>query len=357
VAETSGEKKHDASPMRRERARNEGQIPRSQDLVSALVLMAAVLTLMSIGPGMLRTLASLVVHSIESAVTINRSQEQVLASLKGSFEYAGLGVAPLLVAVLLASLLANLGMTGWLFLPDKLAADFSRINPVQGFKRLFSLQNVMRLVFGLSKIAVLTAVVLLALSGQWSVLLSISGVSLLTLGQFLWETTMRVGLQASVVLLVLALAEYSFQRWKHEQDIKMTDEEIREELKSTQGDPLLKARRRRVQRELAGQRLQQEVPKADVVITNPTEFAVALRYDPQSMAAPIVLAKGADAMAATIRRIALDNGIPVLERKVLARALFHDVEVGQPIPAKEYAAVAEVLRYVYEIQGRPLPTL
>lgn len=343
--------------MRRERARNEGQIPRSQDLVSAVVLMAAVLTLMSIGPGVLRTLASLVVHSIESAVTINRSQEQVLASLKGSFEYAGLGVVPLLVAVLLASLLANLGMTGWLFLPDKLAADFSRINPVQGFKRLFSLQNVMRLIFGLSKIAVLTGVVLLALGGQWSQLLSISGVSLLSVGQFLWDTTMRVGLQASVVLLVLALAEYSFQRWKHEQDIKMTDEEVREELKSTQGDPMLKARRRRVQRELAGQRLQQEVPKADVVITNPTEFAVALRYDPESMAAPMVLAKGADAMAATIRRIALDNGIPVLERKVLARALFHEVEVGQPIPAKEYAAVAEVLRYVYEIQGRPLPTL
>ncbi len=343
--------------MRRERARNEGQIPRSQDLVSALVLMAAVLTLMSLGPGLLRTLASLVVHSIESAVAINRSQEQVLASLKGSFQYAGLGVVPLLFAVLLASLLANLGMTGWLFLPDKLAADFTRINPVQGFKRLFSLQNVMRLIFGLSKIAVLTGVVLLALSGQWSQLLSISGVSLLTVGEFLWDTTMRVGLQASVVLLVLALAEYSFQRWKHEQDIKMTDEEVREELKSTQGDPLLKARRRRVQRELAGQRLQQEVPKADVVITNPTEFAVALRYDPESMAAPIVLAKGADAMAATIRRIALDNGIPVLERKALARALFHEVEVGKPIPSKEYAAVAEVLRYVYEIQGRPLPTL
>jgi flagellar biosynthetic protein FlhB len=357
VAETSGEKKHDASPMRRERARNEGQIPRSQDLVSALVLMAAVLTLMSLGPGLLRTLASLVVHSIESAVTINRSQEQVLASLKGSFQYAGLGVVPLLFAVLFASLLANLGMTGWLFLPDKLAADFTRINPVQGFKRLFSLQNVMRLIFGLSKIAVLTGVVLLALSGQWSQLLSISGVSLLTVGEFLWDTTMRVGLQASVVLLVLALAEYSFQRWKHEQDIKMTDEEVREELKSTQGDPLLKARRRRVQRELAGQRLQQEVPKADVVITNPTEFAVALRYDPESMAAPIVVAKGADAMAATIRRIALDNGIPVLERKALARALFHEVEVGKPIPSKEYAAVAEVLRYVYEIQGRPLPTL
>jgi flagellar biosynthetic protein FlhB len=155
----------------------------------------------------------------------------------------------------------------------------------------------------------------------------------------------------------LAVIDYAFQRWRYEQDLRMTDEELREEFKMTQGDPQTKARRRRVQRELAAQRLQADVPKADVVVTNPTELAIALKYDPYTMKAPIVIAKGAALVAARIRKIALESGIPIVERKPLAQALFKQVDIGKPIPVTEYNAVAEVLKYVYQVQGKKMPDL
>ena len=161
----------------------------------------------------------------------------------------------------------------------------------------------------------------------------------------------------AIALVVLSVVDYAFQRWKYEQDLRMTDEDLREEMKMTQGDPHTKSRRRKVQRELAQQRLSVDVPKADVVVTNPTELAIALQYDPKTMKAPIVLAKGADLVAAKIRKIALENGIPIVERKPLAQALFKQVDVGKPIPLSEYAAVAEVLKYVYQVKGKSVNEL
>ncbi len=176
-------------------------------------------------------------------------------------------------------------------------------------------------------------------------------------GAYVWTVTIDLVRQAAFSLLILAIVEFGFQKWKYEQDLRMTDEEVREEMKSTQGDPQIKARRRRVQRELASQRLMADVPKADVVVTNPTELAIALKYDPKTMKAPIVLAKGADAVAARIRKIALENGIPIVERKPLAQALFKNVDIGKPIPNEQYAAVAEVLKYVYQVKKQSVSDL
>jgi flagellar biosynthetic protein FlhB len=158
-----------------------------------------------------------------------------------------------------------------------------------------------------------------------------------------------------VALLVLALLEFAFQRWKHEQDLMMTDQELRDELKETEGDPQVAARRKQVQRQMATNRINNDVPNADVVVSNPTELAVAIRYDPQTTPAPIVLAKGAGAIAQRIRRIALEHGIPVVERKPLAQVLYKTVDVGDVVPPDQYQAVAEVLRYVYQLQGKEIP--
>ncbi|MDZ7619611.1 MAG: EscU/YscU/HrcU family type III secretion system export apparatus switch protein, partial [Patescibacteria group bacterium] len=155
--------------------------------------------------------------------------------------------------------------------------------------------------------------------------------------------------------VILALLDYAYQKWKHEQDLRMTTQEVREEMKNLEGDPQVMARRRQVQRELARQRLEGAVPKADVVVTNPTELAVAIQYDPTTMAAPIVVAKGAGILAQRIRQIALENGIPVVERKPLAQALYREVDVNHPVPKEKYAAVAEVLAYVYQLQGKKIP--
>jgi len=166
----------------------------------------------------------------------------------------------------------------------------------------------------------------------------------------LW-TTIKIG----IALLVLAILDYGFQRWKHEQDLKMTPQEVREELRNLEGDPHIIARRKAVQRQLVLNRLSETVPKADVVITNPTELAVAVQYEPETMAAPIVVAKGAGVMAQRIRRLAIENNIPIVEKKPLAQALYRDVDVNQPIPQDKYAAVAEILAYVYQLKGKEIP--
>jgi flagellar biosynthetic protein FlhB len=166
----------------------------------------------------------------------------------------------------------------------------------------------------------------------------------------LW-TCLKVG----VALLILALFDYGYQRWKHERDLRMTAQEVREELKKLQGDPQIIARRRAIQRQLVLNRIGATVPKADVVVTNPTELAIAIQYDLETMEAPIVVAKGAGAVAQRIRRIALEHQVPIVERKELARALYRQVDVGRPIPPEQYAAMAEVLRYVYQLKGKTLP--
>jgi flagellar biosynthetic protein FlhB len=166
------------------------------------------------------------------------------------------------------------------------------------------------------------------------------------------ELAFTLGLRMAIALLILAIIDYVYQRWRNEQDLKMTKEEVREELKRMDGDPTLKRRRREIQMQMAIRRIKTAVPKADVIITNPTELAIAIQYDSDTMRAPKVVAKGADLMAKRIRELAIENGVPIVERKPLARALYQTVDVGQEIPGKFYKAVAEILAYVYELTGR-----
>ncbi len=180
--------------------------------------------------------------------------------------------------------------------------------------------------------------------------LALPGVAAFIIKILFW-TTVKIG----VALFILAILEYAFQKWKHEQDLKMTSQEVREEMRNLEGDPQIAARRRAVQRQLALNRMGEAVPNADVVITNPTELAVAIKYKPEKMVAPVVVAKGAGVLAKRIRRLALEHGIPIVEKKPLAQALYREVEVDQAIPQDKYAAVAEILAYVYQLKGKDVP--
>jgi len=244
-----------------------------------------------------------------------------------------------------------------LFLPDKLAPDISRLNPLKGFGRIFSMAGVMRLTFGLFKMLVVATVALSSLYYQRETLLALSALSVIQIAVFLIDVLLWTALKVGVALLILAVLDFAFQRWKHEQDMKMTQQEVREEMKNLEGDPQVRARRRQVQRQLAINQLSQSVPKADVVVTNPTELAIAIQYDPETMAAPIVLAKGAGMIAQRIRRMALEHGIPIVEKKPLAQALYREVDINQPVPHDKYAAVAEILAYVYQLKGKKAPDL
>lgn len=357
MADSGGEKKHDPTDYRRQKAREEGNVVRSPDLTSAVLLLAGVILLDFTGPQIFRMLIELIQEEINRPLDWQADPQTAVLQVVRLISKGSLALLPLLGGVLCTSLVVHFAQVGPLWLPDKLGIDFTRINPIQGFQRLFTIVNASKLGFGLFKIGLVSGILLMGVWTRWESILALGGASVETVGQFVWTTMIDLCRNVAAALLILSVVDYAFQRWKYEQDLRMTDEELREEMKMMQGDPQVKSRRRRIQRDIAAQRLTADVPKADVVVTNPTELAIALRYDPLTMKAPIVVAKGASLVAAKIRKIALEHGIPIVERKPLAQALFKQVEVGQAIPLSEYAAVAEVLKYVYQVQGRSISDL
>ena len=257
--------------------------------------------------------------------------------------------------MLVAGVLVNVTQTGVVFSTKKITPKLSHINPLSGVKKIVSLQGVARLGFGLFKVLVIAVVACFAIAYYGDAILQMGELSVPQIASTLFRCLMGTCVWIGLALFVLAILEFAFQKWKHEQDLRMTDQEVRDELKETEGDPQVAARRRMVQRQMMMQRAENEVPNADVVVSNPTELAIAIQYDPLTMPAPIVVAKGAGVLAQKIRRLALENGIPVVERKPLAQVLYKMVEVGDVIPADHYQAVAEVLRYVYQLQGKEIP--
>lgn len=357
MAEQAGEKTQDATPHRREEARKQGQVAYSQDLGSAVLLIVAVLLLRYWGGGLAGVAGEFTRHQLGSVPPLNIHTPGVLAQSKSIFDSWGSHLLPILGLLAVAGVLASVFQTGLLFVPSRLSPDISRLNPLAGVRRIFSLTGAMKLSFGLFKIAVISIIAATVVYQRYADVLYSSGFDCGDLALFLVDVLLATALWVGIGLLVLALFDYAYQRWKHEQDLKMTHREVLDELKNLQGDPQIIARRRAVQRQMALNRIGDKVPKADVVVTNPTELAVALQYDAAEMRAPIVLAKGAGVIAQRIRRLALENNIPVVERKPLAQLLYKEVEVNQPIPDKSYAAVAEVLAYVYQLKGSKIPNL
>lgn len=352
MSEQFGDKSQDPTPHRREQAREHGQSARSQDLGSSLVLLGGLLALTWFGGELAGAMADLVDRYLAGEAWLTTDIARVTAEYRGILTVLATGLLPILAALLLVSILSGLMQVGIRFLPEKLFPDLARIDPLKGFARLFSLANVVRLGFGLVKVLLVVSVAYLCVDSQRNAVLSLAGLDTLQVGAYLIEVLMGTGMKVGAALLLLGILDYGFQWWRHEQDLRMTGQEVREELRNLQGDPQVAARRRAVQRQLAINRLSKTVPKADVVITNPTELAVAIQYDAETMPAPVVVAKGAGILAQRIRRLALEHGIPIVEKKPLARALYKDVEVQQPIGHDMYAAVAEVLAYVYQLKGK-----
>ena len=227
-----------------------------------------------------------------------------------------------------------------------------KISPLAGLKRLFSKRTAMKLVMNLAKVGVIAAVAYQTISTYLPKLVNISSAQFLPVFACGAHMVFILGLRLAAVLLVLALLDYAFQKYQTVQDMRMSKEEVREELKRMEGDPTMRQRRRNVAKQLAAQRMSQAVPQADVVVTNPTELAIALKYDHETMAAPKVVAKGAGFIAQRIREIAAENDVPIIERKPLAQALYKSCEVGDLVPPTLYKAVAEVLAYVFELAGK-----
>jgi len=337
-----------ASPRKREESRERGQVARSQDLAAAVILLVALLALEAYGATLMASLIDGTRRVFETMGELDLDREGIGPQVLAVGWLLARMLLPVLLVIAAAALAIHLMMVGFLFVTDPLAPDPSRIDPIAGLQRLFSFRSASRLLFGFAKILVVSVVVWLTLSGQTTNLLVLSEMEVGGIARYLIETAYVLSMRIVLALLVLALLDYAYQRWQHERDIRMTRQEVREELRRMEGDPKIRERRRQIQRQLAMQRMMAAVPKAAVVITNPTELAIALQYE-EGMPAPKVVAKGADLVAERIRAIALEHGIPLVERRPLAQALFRAVEVGQQIPVDHYEAVAEVLAYVFSL--------
>lgn len=331
-------------------ARGEGQVARSQDLTAALMLLASFIALELIGPRLWLRLVEFTRTALSPVDNLDALNMAPFAAA-GAIE-ALKWIIPIMLIVMVAGIVSVLMQVGWLFTTKPLVPSLNKLNPINGFKRIFSIRSLMTAVINMGKLAVVVGVVYLTFSftaAQIIYSFSLDHLDVFRLGARL---SAGLGFKLSAVLIVLALLDYAFQKYRHERDLRMTKDEVKDEMRSMEGDPVVRRRRREVQLQLAAQRLKNDVPTADVVVTNPTHLALAIRYDADAMPAPRLVAKGADHMALRIRQIAIESGVPIVERKALARAMYEAVEVGEYIPERFYRAVAEILAYVYELSGR-----
>ena len=352
MAEDFGDKTEAPTPRRREEAREQGQFARSTDLTAAAMLLGFMLLMNSYGPGLVKALQALMTELLSADSLSELKTDLVGPTLVRAFAVAGGAVAPLLVGAVVIAVVVNLAQVGFFFSGKRLQPNFGVLSPLRGFGRLFKFESLVQLLMSVLKLMLVAAVAWSAVNGRMSEIVLAQDMSYLdgfTLGATL---VYSIGVRVALLLFVLAVLDYGYHRYKHEQELRMTKQEVKEEMRRMEGDPKIKQRRRQLAMQMAQKRLARDVPTADVIITNPTEFAIALKYDSDNMHAPRVVAKGQDLMAKRIREIAIEHGIPIVERKPLARALYKLCEVGQEIPEEFYSAVAEILAYVYELSGK-----
>ena len=351
MAESGAERTEQATPKRLEEARKKGQVPRSIELSMAAVCIAAAAAIYTLGKGAAGQFADLMRGSLSLSAEQTMNEGVIWPALMDAGLRSLVIILPILGATFIAALAAPLAIGGWNFSGQALVPKFSKLNPAAGLGRIFSARGSVELGKGIAKVAVVSVIGWVLLAGLTPQML---GLSSEPLNGAIGHSAALAGYSLLVLcfgLVAIAAFDVPFQLWQHARDLKMTREEVKEEYKESEGSPETRGRIREAQRALARGRMMQEVPKADVVITNPTHFAVALRYDESRMRAPVVVAKGTDLLAARIREIATENGVPLVAAPPLARALYRSVELGHEVPAALYVTVAQVLTYVYQLKA------
>ncbi|MGE3164241.1 MAG: flagellar biosynthesis protein FlhB [Planctomycetota bacterium] len=353
----AGEKTEPATARKRQEAREQGTVARSQDLVTAMMLLAAFLVVYFTSDLMLDQFSTLSLRSYEALGSERLDFEQVVSMGVTCLWFIVIFIMPLAAVVLVMGIVVNIAQVGFLISLKPLAPDAGRVNPWKGLTRIASRRGLMRFLLGLLKLTVVGVVLgsgyMSLVNGQDSVsLFAIIHTDLRGAIALFMATVFSLGSKAAAALLVLALIDFAYQRWQHSNDLMMTKQQVQEELRRMEGDPKLKFRRRRLQQKLALQRMMQDVPKADVVITNPTHVACAIRYLEREMSAPRLLAKGQDHLALRIRELAVAHGVPVVEQAPLARLIYQSTEVGDEVSPDLYQPIAEVLAYVFQLRRR-----
>lgn len=355
MADEMGEKTESATPKRREDARKRGQYPTSRDLTSAVILLSGLVAIQVYGEGMLE-LATRLVRYCLSTPWIDLDLEKVRIELGKMTLLIIEGTWPFLAVVFGTAVVITYIQTGGpVFASEKSFLDLDRLNPLTGLQRIFSMRGLVKTVLDIAKVLIIGLISYTYIADHLPALAALSRIPFPTLGAYTLAETLTFSYYLVAVLIALAVADFVYQRVQFEQDLKMTRQEVKDEARDAEGDPRVKAKRRQIQLKLARQRMIKEVPEAEVVITNPTHLAVALKYKVEKMDAPVVIAMGAGVFAQRIRELAQQHNIPIIENKPLAQLLFHTAEVGRVIPQQTFIAVAEIMAYVYQITKKHVP--
>lgn len=349
----AGEKTEKATPKKRKDARKKGQVVKSQDFSSAILFLILFLFLIFMAPFMFKGLLSFFIQAFEKYILFETvTVDTIMNIYVDSISEMAVILLPVMVVAMVVAMFSNFLQFGFLFTTETMKFDLKKIDPIKGIKKIISLRAIVNLIKSLLKVAFIGTVtgfviwlnfddvLSLAFHSPWEALIIVA------------KLTAMMGIASAIALLLVAILDYIYEKFDYEKKLRMSKQDIKDEYKNTEGDPLIKSKIKQRQREMAMRRMMQEVPKADVVITNPTHFAVALRYDDESMEAPKVVAKGVDFVAQKIKLIAKENDIVMVENRPLARALYDQVEIGEEVPEEFFKAVAEILAYVYRVKRK-----
>ncbi len=348
--DSSQEKTEQPTPKKLREAKQQGQIPRSRELNSMSIMVIGAAGLLLFGAYMLKTLSEMMSNGFSLTRAEVLDTQTLFIRFEQAFWDALSGISPFLGLMTIVAILTPLMLGGWAFSTEQIAFKPDRLNPISGLKRIFSAKGLMELVKALAKFLTVSLIAVAFLWSQADEFLNLGTepfIQGLTHGAWLFGFSFLV---MSLALVLIAAIDVPFQIWDHTQKLKMTLQEVRDEMKETEGRPEVKSKVRALQQEMAQRRMMEDVPSADVIITNPTHYAVALKYDPDSMAVPVIVAMGKDLIALKIREIGTESGVEIFEAPPLARALFAHGKLGQEIPGQLYYAVAQVLAFVFQLQ-------
>jgi flagellar biosynthetic protein FlhB len=349
--ESFQEKTEQATPKRRQEAREKGNVPRSMEVNAAAVLIASAFAFLILGNFLYHRLFAITQFVLGhlAAFEVTEHNLQSLTAQAGlSF---GIMVAPILGSILIAGVASNFMQSGVTFSLQAIQPKLEKLNPLAGLKRIFSLRSTLELIKNLIKLAVIGYVAYRIILGEFESFFELVNQDIGQIFAFIGKICFQLCIKVGTVFAVLAVLDFLYQKYDYEKNLRMTKQEVKEEFKQSEGDPLIKSRIRSIQRQMARRRMLKDVPSADVVITNPVHVAVALKYEPGKNSAPIVVAKGMRKIAEKIKEVARLHGVPIVEKPLLARMLFKSAEIGDEIPVNLYQVVAEILAHVYKTRN------
>jgi flagellar biosynthesis protein FlhB len=344
------DKTEDPTPKKEEEAREKGQLGKSQDLTAAIMSGMAILFLYFYGTEIVRYHIDSIIFMFTHFGQLELSHDNIVSQASAVVYSSLMMMMPFFMVMMIAGVVANITQIGFLFTFKPMQPDFKKINPISGIQNKFKLKTVVTALMNVAKVLVFSWVGYVVLGNAWQDIFKLTGQDLVYGLSFFSYIFFKLALYILIVMFILAIIDFSYQKWQTLQSNKMTKQEIRDEHKNYEGDPKIKQKRRQIQQQMARQRMMKDVKDADVVITNPTHYSIAVKYDELTMRAPVIVAKGVDVLALKIREIAKTNTIPIVENKPLARALYKSTEIGEPIPQNLFKAVAEILAYVFSLK-------